>query len=531
MRSRCRASTPSRPSIERRHAENIVGLRKDVMDLRDNFAELVREQEILGFDESDGPARQSARSRQRGRAHHQREHDLAGRGRRQQIDDGAADHAAPRSRIPAQSKRADAGSNSSPATRNSPTPSPMIDGTPEMKDSLEQQVKTYADTFAQWIDGFDRVHPLRAVIDIDSQRMLPRADEIIERARADRGSGVDRRSTASQARTRTGIIAVGIAMVALGLGFSWLIGRSITRPLNGLAGVMKRLAAGDTSRAHSRHPRARRNRRDGAHRDRVPRQHDRARTAGRRRRPKPAARRSSAATRSRAPSRNSSIRSNSALGKLRGGVACKLEMSSTDLNKRRRHRVGGGAHRRTARRRRIRQRHRGRQLGRGTGGLDRRNRLAGREIHRRRGPRGLGSPAHRHHHDGTRQRRHPHRRGGRPDPGDRRADQPARAQRHHRGGPRRRSRQRLRGGRLGSEIARRPDRARRPRRSPSRSARSSRPPPTPRRRSSRSTPSSATCRRSPPRWRPPSSSRTRRWPRSPKASAAPRARRAAAPRR
>ena len=36
-------------------------------------------------------------------------------------------------------------------------------------------------------------------------------------------------------------------MVALGLGFSWLIGRSVTRPLNGLADVMKRLAAGDTS--------------------------------------------------------------------------------------------------------------------------------------------------------------------------------------------------------------------------------------------------------------------------------------------
>ena len=36
-------------------------------------------------------------------------------------------------------------------------------------------------------------------------------------------------------------------MVAFGLGFSWLIGRSITRPLNGLAGVMQQLAAGDTS--------------------------------------------------------------------------------------------------------------------------------------------------------------------------------------------------------------------------------------------------------------------------------------------
>ena len=36
-------------------------------------------------------------------------------------------------------------------------------------------------------------------------------------------------------------------MVALGLGFSWLIGRSITRPLNGLARVMTRLADGDTT--------------------------------------------------------------------------------------------------------------------------------------------------------------------------------------------------------------------------------------------------------------------------------------------
>ena len=59
----------------------------------------------------------------------------------------------------------------------------LIDGTPEMKDSLEHEVKTYADTFAQWIEGYDRVHPLRAVIDIDSQNMLPRADEIIARAR------------------------------------------------------------------------------------------------------------------------------------------------------------------------------------------------------------------------------------------------------------------------------------------------------------------------------------------------------------
>ncbi len=68
----------------------------------------------------------------------------------------------------------------------------LIDGTPEMKDALEHEVKTYADTFAKWIDGYDRVQPLRAVIDIDSQNMLPRADDIIERATRARGRGIRR---------------------------------------------------------------------------------------------------------------------------------------------------------------------------------------------------------------------------------------------------------------------------------------------------------------------------------------------------
>ena len=121
-----------------------------------------------------------------------------------------------------------------------------VDGTSEMKDNLEQQVKLYADTFSQWVETSTRVYPLRALIDIDSQNMLPRADEIIAIANstAARAATV---LTSSQAATRFGIISVGIAMVALGLGFSWLIGRSITGPLNGLAGVMKRLAAGDTA--------------------------------------------------------------------------------------------------------------------------------------------------------------------------------------------------------------------------------------------------------------------------------------------
>jgi methyl-accepting chemotaxis protein len=121
-----------------------------------------------------------------------------------------------------------------------------IDGTSEMKDNLENEVKLYADTFTQWTETSTRIYPLRALIDIDSQNMLPRADDIIAIAdsTAARAATV---LTSSQAGTRFGIISVGIAMVAIGLGFSWLIGRSITGPLGGLAAVMKRLAAGDTA--------------------------------------------------------------------------------------------------------------------------------------------------------------------------------------------------------------------------------------------------------------------------------------------
>jgi methyl-accepting chemotaxis protein len=121
-----------------------------------------------------------------------------------------------------------------------------VDGTSEMKDKLEEQVKLYADTFTQWINTSIAIYPLRALIDIDSQNMLPRTDDIIAIA----NSTAARATTvleSSQANTRYGIISVGIAVVALGLGFSWLIGRSITGPLNGLAAVMKRLAAGDTA--------------------------------------------------------------------------------------------------------------------------------------------------------------------------------------------------------------------------------------------------------------------------------------------
>jgi len=232
-------------SIDRRHADNIVGLRKEVMTLRDTFTELVREQKILGFDENSG-LRGNLRD--------------AGNAVERIINENMTWLAAADASklmmtlLTMRAHEAEYRLNPSELTKqqflagykNFTDTFALIDGTPEMKDSLEREVKTYADTFAQWINGFDRVHPLRAVIDIDSQSMLPRADEIIARAR-ETADAASAGLAVSQDHTRTGIIVVGIAMVAFGLGFSWLIGRSITRPLNGLSGVMQQLADGDTS--------------------------------------------------------------------------------------------------------------------------------------------------------------------------------------------------------------------------------------------------------------------------------------------
>jgi len=205
-----------------------------------------------------------------------------------------------------------------------------IDGTPAMKQALEIEVKRYADSFAHWIEVADRVHALRALIDIDSQNMLPLADGVIMSAN-DTAARASAALVESQARTRSGIVLVGIAMVALGLGFSWLIGRSITRPLHGLAGVMTRLANGDTTA-------------------RIPATHARDEIGEMARtvivfRDNMIEREKLAATQAQA-SREQVVRGDtialtiaqfkhsveSALGKLRA-AAIKLEMSSSDLNK------------------------------------------------------------------------------------------------------------------------------------------------------------------------------------------------------
>ncbi len=121
-----------------------------------------------------------------------------------------------------------------------------VDGAAALKQQLAQQVKAYSDTFAEWIEYTDKVSPPVAVIEFNVKSMIPVAEEIIGSAKV-HTRGAAAALTASQQRTRAIIAGVGIAAVLIGLGFSWLIGRSIARPLDGLAGAMKQLADGDIS--------------------------------------------------------------------------------------------------------------------------------------------------------------------------------------------------------------------------------------------------------------------------------------------
>jgi methyl-accepting chemotaxis protein len=121
-----------------------------------------------------------------------------------------------------------------------------VDGDPAMREPLIEKIKAYADTFGVWISSTERARPLIASIDRETQAMFPIADGILDRSQQ-RAAAAAAALSVSQSRTKSLIIWVGCTAVLLGLAFSWWIGRGITRPLNGLADAMTRLAAGDTS--------------------------------------------------------------------------------------------------------------------------------------------------------------------------------------------------------------------------------------------------------------------------------------------
>jgi methyl-accepting chemotaxis protein len=116
----------------------------------------------------------------------------------------------------------------------------------ELKQQLARRVQDYSSTLAQWNRYTLNVQrSLREITDT-SQQLIPQAHAILATAQ-DRTAATATALAASQSQTRLIIVWVGCAAVLIGLAFSWLIGRSITRPLDGLAQAMTRLAAGDTS--------------------------------------------------------------------------------------------------------------------------------------------------------------------------------------------------------------------------------------------------------------------------------------------
>lgn len=112
------------------------------------------------------------------------------------------------------------------------------------KQKLGDEVAAYVDAFRQWIEVTSLAKPRLALIEIDSKNMIPVADELVALAREEE-SGAIAALTSSQERTKSIIGGVALLVLLAGFGLSWLIGRSITRPLGGLALVMRSLADGN----------------------------------------------------------------------------------------------------------------------------------------------------------------------------------------------------------------------------------------------------------------------------------------------
>jgi methyl-accepting chemotaxis protein len=123
-----------------------------------------------------------------------------------------------------------------------------VDGAPAMKKALNDQVRHYSFAFAQWVASTDNIEPLVGLIGHDTETVLPEADKIIASAR-DSAEAAASTLAGSRARIRNFILWMGLSVVLIVLGCSWRIGRSITQPIDGLAGAMKKLADGDTSAA------------------------------------------------------------------------------------------------------------------------------------------------------------------------------------------------------------------------------------------------------------------------------------------
>jgi methyl-accepting chemotaxis protein len=124
-----------------------------------------------------------------------------------------------------------------------------LDGTAAadtLKTQIRRAVRKYADAFETWLAADHEIANRVAGIDSDAEFLIRRAEANVEASNIQRNLASSALNV-SQVQTRTIIFIVGMAAVVLGIAFSVWIGLTITRPLEGLGEVMKRLAGGDTS--------------------------------------------------------------------------------------------------------------------------------------------------------------------------------------------------------------------------------------------------------------------------------------------
>jgi len=223
----------------------ITPLRITVRDLKASFDSLVNEQKNLGFNETEGTTADLIRASNQ--IEHTIQHDLS----------WVADADAGKLTVSLMTMRhyeieyrltqsGEAEQHFLDEVKNFNGLFDSVDGAPAMKQKLKQQVEHYNSAFTLWVASAQNIQPLLALIDHDTENVLPEADKIIATAQ-DNADTATRTLTASRERTRWTIVWVGLAFALIGFVCNWLIGRSITLPLEGLAAVMKRLAGGETS--------------------------------------------------------------------------------------------------------------------------------------------------------------------------------------------------------------------------------------------------------------------------------------------
>ncbi len=116
--------------------------------------------------------------------------------------------------------------------------------TETLRKDIHAAIEEYREAFGDWISQMRAVGTQATVIQNETADLQNTTDRIIALAKK-KEAVADTVLSTSQARTRAIILSVAVAVACLSLAFNWLIGLSITGPLQGLSDVMRRLAGGE----------------------------------------------------------------------------------------------------------------------------------------------------------------------------------------------------------------------------------------------------------------------------------------------